>query len=201
LFLHGPRKTGKSSLLREILLPCRNLLAGFVTQRLMKDGELIGFRAELLTGNMPPLEAEYEPDMDGVFILRGKGEKSVLDDVIGAVEAACLKPACKLILLDEIGGIELASTVFMNALSRILSGTKPCIGVLKSKENLEHASSALGLDNRYLDLRARLEEQILRSGELMEYGPGSRRFAYARVFDYAARVAGKSFDDGERQLQ
>jgi hypothetical protein len=58
----------------------------------------------------------------------------------------------------------------MKALSRILSGTRPCIGVLKSRENLEHTASVLGLGNHYLDLRAELEEQILRYGELLEYG-------------------------------
>jgi nucleoside-triphosphatase len=187
-------------LLREILLPCQNRLAGFVTQRLMENKEQIGFRAELLAGNMPPLETEYEPDMDGVFILRGKVKKSVLDETIGGVEAACLDPARKLILLDEIGGIELASPVFMNVLSRILSGSKPCVGVLKSKENLEHSSSVLGLDNRYPDLRARLEEQILHNGQLMEYNPGNRHLVYARVFDYVARVAGGSFIPGSDNI-
>jgi nucleoside-triphosphatase len=169
LFLQGPRKAGKSTLIRGALLPYQTYVVGFAVQRLMENGEQIGFRAVPADGFLPPLEAEYAPDMDGVFILRGKKNESELDKTIRVVESESRKPACRLILLDEIGGIELTSALFMGALSKILSGGKPCIGVLKSKENLENTSSMLCLGSHCLDLRAKLEERILRCGELLDY--------------------------------
>jgi nucleoside-triphosphatase len=181
VFLQGPSKAGKSTLLRDVLMPYRAHVAGFVVQRLMKNGEQIGFRAVQANGGLAPLEEEYAPGMDGIFILRGKKNESVLDETIVAVEAASHKPGSKLILLDEIGGIELTSPVFMNALSRILSGGKPCIGVLKSRENLEHTTSMLRLENSYLDLRAKLEEQILSCGELLEYRTASKEMAAVKL--------------------
>ena len=169
LFLYGPREAGKSTFLRWALLPRQAYLAGFVVQRVMEGNEPVGFRVAQANGSYPSLVTEYAADMDGVFIFRGRMDRSVLDEAIDAARTASQKDGCKLILLDEIGGIELESPRFMNALERILSGNKPCVGVLKSEENLRRSLSRLRLGNRCLDLRARLEEQIARNGELLEY--------------------------------
>lgn len=174
LFLKGPRGIGKSTLLRKMLLPYQNQLAGFMVQRLFEDKTPVGFRAVLLNGCLPPLETEYSPDMDGVFILRGQKDVAVLDRIIVMAEASSQQVGCNMLLLDEIGGIELTSPVFMAALLRILSGSKPCIGVLKSAENLAHMATMLHLENEYLGLRATLEKSIERSGRIVEFDAGDK---------------------------
>jgi len=137
-------------------------LAGFVVQRLTSNGQSVGFRAVTLESGFPPPFAEYVPGQDGVFILRGKWDASALETAILSVERLSHDPGKKLILLDEIGGIELTSRVFMDALERILSGSTPCIGTFKSRENFAHTSSVLKLTcrNEHRELEQRLKKWL-----------------------------------------
>ena len=167
LFLQGQFGIGKSSLLRKMLEPASSSIAGFVTQRLMKNGKKIGHRALNITGSLPPLEAVYTPGQKGIFILKGQTDIPALEKAILQVEQDTINPGCKFILLDEIGGVELKSEAFMGSLLRIVSGDKPCIGVLKSAPNLAYAMSQLNLDNEYLRLHSRLEQIIRLKGELI----------------------------------
>jgi len=167
LFLQGRSGVGKSRLLRETLVPYTGAVAGFTVQRLTQNGELVGFRAASIEGGFPPGEAEYTQKTAGVFILRGRQNVPVLEEAILRAEEESRKSRRKLVLLDEIGGIELVSDVFMDTLNRLLSGGKPCCGVFKSHENLAHTASILRLGEEYLSrsklLAARLEE----AGELL----------------------------------
>jgi nucleoside-triphosphatase len=167
LFLQGRSGVGKSRLLRETLEPYTGAVAGFTVQRLTQNGELVGFRAASIEGGFPPGEAEYTQETAGVFILRGRQNVPVLEEAILRAEEESRKSRRKLVLLDEIGGIELVSDVFMDTLNRLLSGGKPCCGVFKSHENLAHTASILRLGEEYANrsklLAARLEE----AGELL----------------------------------
>lgn len=171
LFLEGPRGIGKSTLLRECLLPHQDQLAGFCVQRLFDDGQSVGFRAVLLGGVLPPLAREYAPNLDGVFISHGKRDIRVLESIITDVQAAALLPRCKMLLLDEIGGIELGSPPFMATLQGILNGSKPCIGVLKSRENLEHTFRTLHLGQDYRQAHDSLRNTIADNGVIRTLGP------------------------------
>lgn len=172
LFLSGPRGIGKSTLLQKALLPYQDKLSGFMVQRLIGNGIHIGFRASLIRGCLPPIEAEYKSGMEDVFILRGHTDISVLESIIVQAEADSLSSGSRMIVLDEIGGLELASPVFMSSLLRMLSNGKPCIGVLKSQKNLEHTLAELGLDESYLDLRSMLERTVKSCGEILNFNMG-----------------------------
>ncbi|MCL1873004.1 MAG: nucleoside-triphosphatase [Clostridiales bacterium] len=169
LFLQGQFGIGKSSLLRKALEPYSLSITGLVTQRLLKNSKTIGYRAIRINGALPPLETIYTPGCQGMFIhiSNRQFDISVLEKTILQVEQDAQNPDCKLILLDEIGGVELKSEVFADSLLRIINGGKPCIGVLKSAPNLSHAMSQLSLDQEYLSLHNRLEQMIRRKGELI----------------------------------
>ena len=167
LFFQGPRKMGKSSVLRSMLLPHEKNLCGLVVQRLLEEGRQVGFRAVKLKESYPALEIPYACDLDGVFILRGIKKTSVLEEVILEAQKDIGERRCKIIVLDEIGGIELLSPVFMRTLEQILQSGKPCIGVLKSEENLAHTASELHLEQSYFTNRRLLEKMILREGEVI----------------------------------
>jgi len=165
LFLQGNAGVGKSYLLWEALAPFAPSVKGFCVQRLRHNGERVGFRVVALEQGFPPPDAAYSPDMQGVFILGDAYDAAPLEEAILRVERDAR--GCKLVLLDEIGGIELSSRVFMGALRRLLSGCVPCMGVLKSRENLLHASSVLGLGTEYLALHEELEALIRDGGEII----------------------------------
>ena len=190
-FLQGPSGIGKSTILRKVFTPCTASATGFVVQGLIENGENIAFRAVCLEDAYPPPQALYHPDLDGVFISRrrwmGFGALEQLMKQVrqktkyvpsGRAREEVIKGSAiwptdvckKLILLDEIGGIEMSSPVFMDSLEQILSGKIPCFGVFKSRENLSRASSNLSLSANYDELQEqhrRLESLICANGEIL----------------------------------
>jgi nucleoside-triphosphatase THEP1 len=167
VFLQGPSGAGKSRLLWEALAPYALSLGGFTAQRIIKNGGRAGFRAAFIQGVFPPPVVEFREDLPDIFILKGLYNLSALEEIILRVEKQAKSSRCKVILLDEIGGVELSSRIFMDALYRIVSMGIPCAGVLKSRENLARASSVLGLGSEYAALHGELEELILCRGRLI----------------------------------
>lgn len=167
LFLEGPPRIGKSTLIRKNLLPYAASVAGMVVQRLYENGSICGYRACLAEGCLPSLEAEYTDDFPGVFLYRGKSHPKILDQMISRALALCEKSSCKLILLDEIGGVELSSEIFRKSFHRILSIGKPCIGVVKSRENLTNTLKKLNFSDELLEESKLLHSRIRDGGEVL----------------------------------
>ena len=186
IFLQGPPGTGKSSLLREAISPYISSAGGFFVQRLIEKGRNVGFQAILLKNQLSPLEVPYHPEMEHVFILDGKWDIAVLEKIILCVEEQMKTQGAKLILLDEVGGIELRSQVFMSALERILSSGTPCFGVLKSRENLGRTVANLNIRHEYTALHTQLETRIRADGEIINFSEQNRAQTLRYVKDAAA---------------
>jgi len=133
LFLEGPIQEGKSTLIRSLIRGRIPQIGGFSSQRLLDDkGKTVGFRIA------PPeealaLTARYSPELTDVFLYFG-GEKTVVKPEIfadTAVKYLRQRKGKKLILLDEIGGVELLDPNFRRELYDTLKSDIPCLGVLK----------------------------------------------------------------------
>ncbi len=168
LFLQGRSGVGKSTLLSEVLASYASMIAGFCVQRLIENGERIAFRAARFQDGYPALEAEYTDSMEGVFILRGQQYIRVLEESILRAEEASREPGRKLVLLDEIGGVELASPAVFCALKRLLLGKTPCAGVFKSEENYMRMTRNLGLAEDRLSKYNELKSIIEATGRLID---------------------------------
>lgn len=197
LFLEGARGAGKSTLLREMLLPHARVLTGFMVQRLTDCASPVGFRVVAVRGEYPPLRAEWVPGLTGVFILRGRTFPGELEQVVSQALAAARTGQYAMVLLDEIGGIELSSPVFMRPLEEIFSIGLPCIGVLKSEENLRHTARRLGLDaaellTKHQDLR----EKIRQNGRLVCLRQENRQPAREAIADFLEQIRGEKFFEG-----
>ncbi len=167
LFLQGQIRIGKSSILLESLNSVAPFVSGFMTQRLIENGKIVGYRAVVVNGVLYPLEIPYKPELDSVFLLKGEQNICRLEKVISQAEQNIQNPLVKIVLLDEIGGIELISNQFMDILKRIISGSKPCLGVIKSGEKLAHTAASLNLKHEYTLLHKDLEETIRFNGEIL----------------------------------
>lgn len=165
LFLEGPIQTGKSTLIRQALGNHIEDCGGFASQRLVDvSGETVGFRigpaastaltapvsgfrpgpAPVMSFADRPVLPEYlltGPEGNvytGVFKYFDRSGHLHTDqeifEVLGVhyLLSSRNKP---LILLDEIGGSELLSDTFRNALYDILASGIPCLGVLKQSEH------------------------------------------------------------------
>lgn len=154
LFIEGPIQTGKSTLIRKVLRdvfgPSFDGVAGFTSQRLTDaDGQLLGFRlapAEAaLTVVCDPAAADnvfkqFTPT--GTRVDMSVFETAGIRYMDEALEAAKAGQA-QVILLDEIGGHELASDAFRRKLYQVLDSEYPCVGVIKSPDNTRRMDPAL----------------------------------------------------------
>lgn len=136
-------------------------MRGFTSQRVTdSDGNLQGFR---LAPADAPLSVIGEPSaMDDVFkwftphgarvdmrVFETTGVR-FMEEALADAKAGI----AQMILLDEIGGHELASELFYDKLYELLDSEYPCVGVIKSPENTRRMNPAL------LQLNAALHEKV-----------------------------------------
>jgi nucleoside-triphosphatase len=183
-FLQGDPGVGKSHLLRRLMHPYASMIAGFTVQRLHQNNELVGYCAKPLAGTFHDLDAVYHPDLDGLFLSENNHDVGVLEQILDQVFQDSLSPFCRLILLDEIGGMELLSPHFMKGLMRILEGEKPCVGILKSRRNLEEMVRCQQLDRSCLMLHQRLEKFLQSNGMLVELTLDNRHWVEKQFRTY-----------------
>ena len=133
LFLSGNIQIGKSTFLRDKLTPYRDALGGFSSQRLLgEDGQIMGYR--LTDASDFEIERLYDPSLSDIFITHSSDNEMIRDISVFETAAGLLIPSAgtAVMLLDEIGGIELCSDLFRLRLFELLSSETPCIGVIKS---------------------------------------------------------------------
>lgn len=176
LFLEGPIRTGKSTLLRECLRPFISQIGGFSSQRLWLHGVPCGYR--LTSASTLPLNQEYHPNLSGIFAWRdGKQSKRDLHvfETLG-LSLLTTSDEISLILLDEIGGLELLVPPFREKLYEILAGKIPCIGVLKSPVKARFMKPPAGYPDDIASLNGELRASLLANGQtrILSYTPERR---------------------------
>ncbi len=156
LLLTGEPGLGKSTLIRNVLLPHLDKVCGFFVQRVLASSGRAGFSflplgaAEDYSLNR---EVEWTEEEGYVFLSRGPEGKwqvhpRAFDDFAREWLARWPAEGRKLILMDEIGGVEVRSPRFFFSLERLLRGEMAVLGVLKSYENI-----------------GKMKEQVLDAGE------------------------------------
>ena len=153
LFLSGPSGCGKSTMIRKELGERIRRAGGFVTQRERdENGRVCGFEIRSADG--------YGP-RDRFLDLTGETPRIDLE-VFSGVGRDYLRRAReqKFAVLDEIGGVELLNERFMDELARYLSGTQPCIGVMKGPGPAGKLVEMMGLTVRYELARRALYEHL-----------------------------------------
>ncbi|NLW07984.1 MAG: hypothetical protein GX039_08455 [Clostridia bacterium] len=151
LFLQGEIGCGKSSLIREALLPYLDKVGGFFVQRVFVAGRYAAFKLTPLT-----TAKEYNVDLhvdniqglDNLFLYCDNNNKWQIDlQVFAKSGVACLQQSKiaskKLVLMDELGGVEFACLPFLKAVWEVLNGPIPALGVLKLPRNLDKLKKEL----------------------------------------------------------
>lgn len=169
LFLEGESGAGKSTLIKECLCSHIDKVGGFSVQRLLdSNNNTVAFRlaaAENLNTAVP-----YDHGADNIFrsFLGGAGTKNFPEvfetEGVRLLELAKEKNK-ELILLDEIGGLELQVEAFHEKLLEILSGDTPCIGVIKQ---LKKAGS-MDSGKRKNEIPISVHNRLLREKMLKEF--------------------------------
>lgn len=160
LFFEGPVRSGKSTIIRRALLPYLENLGGFVVQRLLDENNapvayrLIGLETIHCLGAQgksmflavdAPFASLTADDRKGIFLwtdprrIRLQAFDSIAHEIVA--ESTDTSGSCNILLLDEIGGVDLLFPVFREAVMSVLQGSTPCIGVIKEIEKARDAQS------------------------------------------------------------
>jgi nucleoside-triphosphatase len=167
LFLKGDSGEGKTTLLFECLKPWHRMVGGFYSQRLLnEDGMTMGFRMVPAAEEWIPAAA-YKKGMTNVFIQRNENgfQKNLQFFKTDGIEILRSSAHNKLLLLDEIGGIELFVPEFMKEVLCCIDSQVPCIGVLKSQKNLEAMRTRVPTEPDPDKLLRDLEEKLVKRSD------------------------------------
>lgn len=141
LFLEGDMRLGKSHIIRQALLPYEGKIGGFFAQRVYVEERYQAFILnELEDIKRYNLERRVQNISEVNPFLYCSGDRwEIRKEVFAETALRALKRAGtqrkKVILMDEIGGVELGIPDFVNLLMEVLKGDISCLGVLKSSKN------------------------------------------------------------------
>lgn len=188
LFLTGDSGEGKTTLLFQCLKPYRAVTGGFFSQRLVSEsGDTVGFRLASANEEWEP-KICYHDGLTNIFLKRTKEGMVSFPEVFQKEGRELLTSHGdhKLILLDEIGGVELLIPEFMEAVYACLNGPKPCIGVIKSRNNFAMMMARNGGNSSAFHLRDELEESVRMSlrNQLLTYHRKDEEAVREKILKY-----------------
>ena len=175
-FLTGDSGIGKSTLLIDVIKKNQLLLSGFFVHRVLnKKHEIEGF--ELCSANSVYQDRH---NREGTrFIWKNKIEHVYDSTVFSKLGIELLKATFKetnsVILLDEIGGVELIEKDFFIELLKVLELPNKIIGVFKSNKNYNQQQKTHTDDLKMIHHRQQLENKINEQGLLVELTEENRQ--------------------------
>jgi nucleoside-triphosphatase len=136
ILITGYPGVGKTTLIREVLNELRIDPVGFYTEEIREAGKRVGFSIKSLTPGLPKMEGILARiDWPGSY---HRGPYTININDMEAIGARALEDAlsCRgLILIDEIGSMELVSSRFREAVIACLDSPRPVLGVIKAESN------------------------------------------------------------------
>lgn len=130
--LTGRPGTGKTSLIRQAVARVKGKAGGFYTEEIRNQGIREGFRLVTLDGqdailahvniNSPYRVSKYGVDIDSL-------------DKVGVSALHRAVKECDLVVIDEIGKMELFSADFRRAVSQIIDSGKRVLGTIMLNPN------------------------------------------------------------------
>ena len=130
--LTGRPGTGKTSLVKQVAAQVKGKAGGFYTEEIRTKGSREGFRLVTLDGeeavlahvsiHSPYRVSKYGVDIDGL-------------ERIGVPALYQAARECDLVVVDEIGKMELFSELFREAVSQIINSGKRVLGTIMLNPN------------------------------------------------------------------
>ena len=152
----GPPGVGKSTLISRVIIKLKRagvIVGGCVTAELRSGGERVGYEVRDLTsgrkGRLASVDSRFGPRV-------GRYRVNLTDlALIGAAGAEAAAAGSEVIVIDEVGPMELVSPEFRRAVARCIASGKPLLAVVH--ERLE--------DDLLSELRSKAAETFVLSVE------------------------------------
>ena len=174
LFLTGPVGCGKSTCIAAALGDNLQKAGGFLTVRQVDgDGRAVAYWLKRPDGSDAQVIIDYSRKPYFMHL-------EVFEDLgIRLLEEA---KRYDYVILDEIGGFEVLSDAFLEALMTLLKSEIPCIGVMKGVAPASKMIQKLGLGDAYVQKAVNLrqwmrDEEDTRLYECTQYDPEGLRLA------------------------
>ena len=158
LFITGPANCGKSLLIRSVLGARMQGAGGFVTQNEYDENRNLCARILLPAAAAAGVEGlSSERFLD----YTGKSPKSN-NDVFRSLGTQLVQEAMyyPYAVLDGFGGTDLLIPQYRSALEILLNSELPCIGVIKSPEEIAQLKSDFHLTDRFIMLTDNLRSEL-----------------------------------------
>lgn len=173
LFLTGAMGIGKSTAILDAAGNKLPRFGGFLTKRTRDAaGRVLSFSLTSPDGKLGE-----------TFLDFSSGKPEIRMQVFETLGVRLLDG--EILLLDEIGGIELTCPVFAQALERVLQSDRPILGVMKGTAPANALTQALGLAEEYTLAADRLRRQLSQSEDTLLYE--------CDLFDEKARLLAKQW--------
>ncbi len=164
LFLTGPIGSGKSTSIAAALGAYLPKAGGFLTIRQRDDaGRAVAYWIKRPDGS------------DGQIIIDYSAKPYTMHlEVFEDLGVRILEDAAQFdfVILDEIGGFELLSDTFLEALQKLLQSDIPCIGVMKGEGPASKMIQKLGLGDVYLQRAESLRQWMYQNADTLLYTCG-----------------------------
>lgn len=134
ILVTGAPGSGKTTLVRAVVRALGVRPGGYLTRAFPARGKKIRCGIEALTPGVRRARGVVASvDTPGPLRVCGMGVNSAELEAVGAAALETAVGACPLIVMDEIGHMEVASTRFQDAVVACLESATPVLGVIKAK--------------------------------------------------------------------
>ncbi len=130
--LTGKPGTGKTSLIKQAVADLELKAGGFYTEEIRSGGTRLGFRLVTLEGHEAILA---HVDFNKRFQIGKYGVDVASLDRVGVPTLRRAAKQCDIVIVDEIGKMEMFSADFREAVSEVISGGKTLLGTIMLQAN------------------------------------------------------------------
>jgi len=132
IFLTGKPGTGKTTIIKKVIADLDLKIGGFYTEEIREQGERIGFKVHSTNGEegllaRKDIKSHYRVGKYGVLVSSF--------EIIGVKAVENAVQNAELILIDELGRMELFSKKFQSAVYEALECPKTVLGVIQQRKN------------------------------------------------------------------
>jgi nucleoside-triphosphatase len=144
ILLTGRPRTGKTTIIKKFVRICPVSMGGFFTREIREHGMRVGFTIEAIRS----WDQEYQDDSGKKYqaVMAHVNSRSpyrvgkygVNTSAIDEVGITALRQGMKrskLIIIDEIGRMEMYSSLFQKEVNNVLDSSLPVLGVIQMKPN------------------------------------------------------------------